>query len=120
VAGVGVGLLGAFLVLERRRELAVLRALGASTSRMLTGPVQEGAVAVLGSLVVGVPVGLGLSVLAVRVLGLFFVLPPPLLAVSAPELIGFVALVAATSVLGFATALISAVRAQPAAVLRET
>jgi putative ABC transport system permease protein len=86
---------------------------------MLTGPVQEGAVAVLGSLVVGVPVGMGLSVLAVRVLGLFFVLPPPLLAVSVPELIGFVALVAATSVLGFATALISAVRAQPAAVLRE-
>ena len=37
-------------------------------------------VATLGSLAIGVPLGLGLAVLAGRVLGLFFFQPPPLLA----------------------------------------
>ncbi len=119
VAGVGVALLGAFLVLDRRRELAVLRAVGATTTRMLTGPMEEGVLAILGSMVIGVPVGLGLSALTVRVLGLFFTLPPPLLVVSAREMITFLALVLTVSTIGFAAALRSAVRAQPAAVLRE-
>jgi len=119
VAGVGVALLGAFLVLERRRELAILRALGATTGQMLTGPVEEGVVAVLGSVLVGVPVGLGLSALSVRVLGLFFTLPPPVLAVSPGEMIAFLVLVVSAATVGFAAALTSATRARAAAVLRE-
>jgi putative ABC transport system permease protein len=75
VAAVGVAVLGAFLVLERRREAAVLRSVGATTAQSLTGPGVEGAVAVFGSLLIGVPVGIGLAVLSIRVLGLFFTLP---------------------------------------------
>jgi len=119
VAGVGVALLGAFLVLERRRELAVLRSIGASTTRLLTGPLEEGAFAVLGSVIIGVPVGLGLSAISVSVLGLFFTDPPRLLAVSATGLIAFIALVVAAAMVGFGAALMSAVRARPASVLRE-
>lgn len=51
----------------------------------------------LGSLVVGVPIGLGLSLLAVRILGLFFTLPPPLLSVPAGALSGLALLLVATS-----------------------
>lgn len=50
VAAVGVAVLGAFLVLERRREFAILRAVGAETPQVLTGPAHEGAIVVLGSL----------------------------------------------------------------------
>jgi putative ABC transport system permease protein len=63
IAAVGVAVLGAFLVLERRREFAILRAVGAATANVLHGPALEGAIAAAGSLVVGVPVGLGLAVL---------------------------------------------------------
>jgi len=86
---------------------------------MLTGPVEEGVVAVLGSVLVGVPVGLGLSALSVRVLGLFFTLPPPVLAVSPGEMIAFLVLVVSAATVGFAAALTSAMRARAAAVLRE-
>ncbi|MCW2645771.1 MAG: hypothetical protein JWP07_1880, partial [Pseudonocardiales bacterium] len=80
---------------------------------------EEGAVAVLGSVVIGVPIGLGLSALAVRVLGLFFTLPPPVLAVSAGRIVAFVALVLLAAAAGFAVAMVAAVRARTAAVLRE-
>jgi len=63
IAVVGVAVLGAFLVLERRREFAILRAVGAATANVLHEPALEGAIAAAGSLVVGVPVGLGLAVL---------------------------------------------------------
>jgi putative ABC transport system permease protein len=118
-AGVGVAVLGAFLVLERRRESAVLRSLGADTSRVVAGPLAEGVVAIVGSLAVGVPLGLGLTALSVRVLGLFFVLPPPLLAVSPAALGAFVLAVAAISGTALAVALTAVARAAPAAVLRE-
>jgi putative ABC transport system permease protein len=118
VAGVGIAVLGAFLVLERRRESAVLRTLGADTATVVTGPLQEGAVAALGSVAVGVPLGLGLTVLAVRVLGLFFVLPPPVLAVGAAGLAWFVLLVLGTSALALTGALAVVARGSPAAVLR--
>jgi putative ABC transport system permease protein len=118
-AGVGVAVLGAFLVLERRRESAVLRSLGADTSRVVAGPLAEGVVAIAGSLAVGVPLGLGLTALSVRVLGLFFVLPPPLLAVSPAALGAFVLAVAAISGTALAVALTAVARAAPAAVLRE-
>ncbi|MCW2568360.1 MAG: hypothetical protein JWN54_2457 [Mycobacterium sp.] len=119
VAGVGIAVLGAFLVLERRREFAVLRTLGADTARVLAGPGLEGAIAVGGSIALGVPIGLGLTVLAVRVLGLFFVLPPPLLAVPGWPLVAFVLLVAGMGAVALAAALVSAARAAPAVVLRE-
>ena len=119
VAGVGVAVLGAFLVLERRREIAVLRALGASTTQVLTGPLQEAGVAVVGALALGIPIGLGLSVLTVRILGLFFVLPPPILALEAAPLLALVGLVVGLSSAGFGVTLAAVVRQSPALVLRE-
>jgi putative ABC transport system permease protein len=119
IAAVGVAVLGAFLVLERRREFAVLRAIGADTTQVLTGPAYEGAIVVLGSIVIGVPVGLGLGLLAVRVLGLFFTLAPPLLTVPVGSLIGLVVFMAVTSAIAMGAALVAVNRVQPAAVLRE-
>jgi putative ABC transport system permease protein len=119
IAAIGVAVLGAFLVLERRREYAILRAIGAETSQVLTGPAQEGVIVVLGSLVIGIPVGLGLALLAVRVLGLFFALPPPLLTIPVGSLIGFALFVALTSAIALAAALTAVTRVQPASVLRE-
>ena len=119
IAAVGVAVLGAFLVLERRREFAVLRAIGADTLRVLTGPAQEGGLVVLGSLMIGVPVGLGLALLTVRVLGLFFSLPPPLLTVPVRALVGFVLFIVLMSAAALAAALGAVTRVQPATVLRE-
>jgi putative ABC transport system permease protein len=119
VAAVGVAVLGAFMVLERRRELAVLRATGASTFQVLTGPGLEGGIAVLGSLLVGVPVGLGLALLAVRVLGLFFTLPPPPLSVPLGALGGLVLLMTATSAVALGIALAAVTRVPAASALRE-
>jgi putative ABC transport system permease protein len=97
--------LGAFLVIERRREFATLEAVGADRSQIRTGPALEGVAAVVGSVIVGVPLGLLLGILDVRVLGLFFTLPPPLLTVPAWQLAALVALVAATSAVALAGAL---------------
>jgi putative ABC transport system permease protein len=119
IAAVGVAVLGAFLVLERRREFAILRAVGADTSQVLTGPASEGALVVLAGLLIGVPVGLGLAMLDVRVLSLFFALPPPLLTVPVGALVAFVVFTAATSVIAMAAALAAVLRVRPAAVLRE-
>jgi putative ABC transport system permease protein len=111
--------LGAFLVLERRREFAILRTVGADTSQVLTGPASEGVLVVLGSLLIGVPIGLGLAVLEVRVLSLFFALPPPLLTIPTGALVRFVAFMATTSAAAMATALGAVTRVRPASVLRE-
>ncbi len=119
IAAVGVAVLGAFLVLERRREFAILRAVGAETSQVLTGPAQEGVVVVLGSLLIGVPVGLGLALIEVRVLALFFALPPPLLTVPAGPLGVFILFMVMTSAIAMAAALAAVTRVRPAAVLRE-
>ncbi|HET6751806.1 MAG TPA: FtsX-like permease family protein [Actinomycetes bacterium] len=118
-AAVGVAVLGAFLVLERRRELAILRTIGAGPAQALTGPTLEGMVATLGSLAIGVPLGLGLAVLAGRVLGLFFFQPPPLLAVPALPLAALGLLVVGASALALGVALAAAGRRSPATVLRE-
>jgi putative ABC transport system permease protein len=119
VAAVGVAVLGAFLVLERRREAAVLRAAGATTVQVLTGPAIEGTVAVVGSLAIGVPIGIGLSIVAIRVLALFFTLPPPLVVVPTGALGGLAAFMIAVSVLAFAVVLRRVTRAAAASVLRE-
>jgi putative ABC transport system permease protein len=119
VAALGVAVLGAFLILERRREFAILHTVGADTRQILTGPVLEGMVAVIGSIAIGIPVGLGLGILAVRVLGLFFTLSPPLLTVPVPELVGLVLFMVATSALALGGALAAVNRVRAATILRE-
>jgi putative ABC transport system permease protein len=119
VAAVGVAVLGAFLVLERRREFAILRAVGADTPQVLTGPAHEGFIAVLGSLVIGIPIGLGLSILAVRVLGLFFALPPPLLTMPSATLALLCLFMVAVSAIALGATLLAVNRVRAASVLRE-
>jgi putative ABC transport system permease protein len=119
IAAVGVAVLGAFLVLERRREFAILRTLGGETSQVLTGPAQEGIIAVLGSIVIGVPLGLGLGALAVRILGLFFTLPPPLLTIPAGRLLAFALVMVGASAVALTAALAAVSRVTAATVLRE-
>lgn len=119
IAALGVGVLGAFLVLERRRELAILRSVGAGRRQIITAPLLEGSIAAVGSLVIGIPVGLVLAVLAVRELDVFFTLPPPVLTVPVPALLGLTA----ATLLGSAVALIIPLRrtaaAEVSSVLRE-
>jgi putative ABC transport system permease protein len=119
IAAIGVAVLGAFLIFERRREFAVLEAVGAERSQVVTGPAQEGLVAVLGSLVIGLPLGLLLGMLAVRVLGLFFTLPPPVVSVPAVSLVGFVLLMVIASGVALAAALLAVTRIAASAALRE-
>ena len=119
IAAVGVGVLGAFVVLERRREFAILRAIGADDGHVRAGPACEGAAVVLGALAIGVPVGLGLAVVSVRILGLFFTLPPPLLTVPVPTLAVFAVAFAAAAAIAVAAALGAIRRVSPAATLRE-
>ncbi len=119
IAAVGVGVLGAFLVIERRRELAILRTLGADTRHVLGGPLLEGSVAAIGSLVVGVPVGIGLGIITIRVLNLFFALPPPLVVVPSAQIVALAALVVTASAVALGIALLGIRRRGVAAVLRE-
>lgn len=119
LAAVGVAVLGAFLVLERRRESAVLRSVGATTRQILTAPAVEGAIAVFGSLAIGIPIGIGLSILSIRVLGLFFTLPPPLVVVPVAGIAGLAAAMVGTSVVALGLALRAVARQAVAPVLRE-
>ncbi|HEY7046668.1 MAG TPA: ABC transporter permease [Jatrophihabitantaceae bacterium] len=119
VAAIGVGVLGAFLVIERRRELAVLRVIGADSRHVLAGPVLEGTVASIGSIVIGVPVGIGLSIIAIRVLDLFFALPPPLVVVPWANVVVLAACVVAASAVALGIALLGIRRRSVAAILRE-
>jgi putative ABC transport system permease protein len=119
IAAVGVAVLGAFVVVERRREFAILRTVGADDGQLRAGPAREGAVAVLGSLAIGVPVGLALAVASVRILGLFFTLPPPLVTVPVPTLIAFAAVFAAASAVAIGAALAAVAHVSPATTLRE-
>lgn len=119
IAAVGMGVLGAFLVIQRRREFAVLRMIGANTNQLLTGPALEGALAVLGSLAIGLPVGIGLGVLAVRVLGLCFTLPPPVVTIPAGSLAVLAVMVVAVSAIALALALRRVSDTEVASTLRE-
>jgi len=119
IAALGIAVLGAFVVLERRREMAVLRAIGATTPQVLTSPALEGIATVAVSVVLGVPLGLGMTTLTTRVLGLVFTLPPPLLRVQASEVGILVGLVAGASAITLGAALAAVARLRPAAVLRE-
>jgi putative ABC transport system permease protein len=118
MAALGLAVLGVFLILERRREIAVLRSVGADDRQILIAPALEAGVAVLGSIAIGVPVGLGLGVLAVRVLGLFFTLPPPLLVVPVEGLAALVVGVVGASVVALSLTLLVVSRGRVAAALR--
>ena len=113
-------ILGAFLILERRREFAVLQAVGADQAQLLTGPVLEGVVVVAGSLVIGLPVGLGLGILDVQVLRLFFALEPPLLTMPLAALALLALSVTLASAIALGLALSAVTRVSAASVLRET
>jgi putative ABC transport system permease protein len=76
-------------------------------------------VAVAGSLAIGVPVGLGLGVLSVRVLGLFFTLPPPMARIPLGGIATLGVLVVAISGVALGVALDRARRLEVGAVLRE-
>ena len=119
VAAAACALLGAFLILERRREFAVLQAIGANRRQILTGPALEGAVVVAGSLLIGLPVGLGLGIIAVRVLGLFFTLAPPLLTLPLTELVLLATGIVLASALTLGAALAAVTRVSASSVLRE-
>jgi putative ABC transport system permease protein len=119
VAAIGVAVLGAFIVLERRREAAILRACGATTRQLLMPPAIEGAIAILGSLLIGIPVGIGTSIVAIRVLGLFFTLQPPLVVLPVQALLLLAGSLVAASVLALGVALRRVSRANPASLLRE-
>jgi putative ABC transport system permease protein len=119
IAALGVAVLGAFIVLERRREFAILRAVGADTAQVVSGPAQEGLVTVIGSIVIGIVVGIGLSIVAVRVLGLLFTLPPPLLTLPAGTLLVFVLVMLAAAGVALGAALARVTRVAAATVLRE-
>jgi putative ABC transport system permease protein len=106
-------------VLERRREYAILGAVGADGRQLLAGPAAEGGIAVAASVLIGVPLGLGLSILSVRVLGLFFVLPPPLVSVPVGTLLTFVAVMLVASAVVLAVALRAVTRVSAARTLRE-
>ncbi len=119
VAALGVAVLGAFLVLERRREAAVLRSVGATTAQTLTPPAVEGAIAVLGSLLIGLPIGVGLAVLSIQVLGLFFTLPPPIVVLPGRALATLAGVTLGASLAALGVALWRVARQRPAAMLRE-
>jgi putative ABC transport system permease protein len=119
IAAIGVAVLGAFLVFERRREFAVLEVVGADRSQIVTGPAQEGAVAVVGSLAIGLPLGLLLGILAVRVLGLFFTLPPPLVSLPALTIVGFAVLIVLASTVALGGSLLAVRRVGATSALRE-
>jgi putative ABC transport system permease protein len=97
----------------------VLEAIGADRAQVMTGPAQEGVVAVLGSLVIGLPLGLVLGILAVRVLGLFFTLPPPVVSIPAVTLAGFVVLMVLASAVALGTSLLAVRRVGATSTLRE-
>ncbi len=118
-AAVGVAVLGAFLILERRREFAILHTVGADTRQILTGPALEGLVAVVGSLTIGIPLGLGLGILDVRVLGLFFTLSPPLVTVPLAELTGLALFMLLASAVALGGALIAVNRVRASSALRD-
>jgi putative ABC transport system permease protein len=120
IAALGVAVLGAFLVLERRREFSVLRSVGASTGQLLTGPALEGSLTIGTSLLIGIPVGLIVATISTRVLSLLFSLPAPFLRPPGLQLGGLGLLVAASSAVALAASLLVVARLRPAAELRGT
>jgi putative ABC transport system permease protein len=119
VAALGIGLLSAFLVLERRREYAVLRTVGALTRQVLVPSAVEGVVTVAASLVFGLPIGIGMALLSTRVLTPVFTLPPPLLVIDEAGLLGLIGLVLLASAVSIVASLVAVARLPTAQVLHE-
>jgi putative ABC transport system permease protein len=82
IAALGIALLGAFLILERRREYAVLRSLGASTRQVLVPQAIEGLSTVAAALALGLPIGSGMNTITSRIPTPLFTLSPPLIRVA--------------------------------------
>ena len=120
IATLGIALLGAFLVLERRREYAILRSLGADTRQVLIPPALEGGATVLVSLLLGVPIGIGMTTITTRVLTPLFSISPPLVRVPVGALALLVGGVIGAALLVIAAALTAAARLKTVTVLRES
>lgn len=120
IATLAIALLGAFLVLERRREYAVMRSLGATTAQVLTPPAVEGVATVAVSVVLGVPIGLGMTMISTRVLNPLFTLSPPLVSLNAAAIAGLVVLVIGATATALAGTLGVVARLRTVSVLRET
>jgi putative ABC transport system permease protein len=120
IAALGVAVLGAFLVLERRREFSVLRSVGASTGQLLAGPALEGGLTIGLSLLIGGPVGLIVATVSTRVLSLLFALPAPYLRPPGLQLGALGLLVVGCSAVALAASLAVVARLRPAAELRGT
>ncbi|GAC1305233.1 MAG: hypothetical protein NVSMB16_00680 [Acidimicrobiales bacterium] len=120
IAALGIAVLGAFLILERRREYAVMRSLGASTRQVLVPPAVEGLTTVAASVLLGVPVGLGMAIISARILNPLFTLRPPLLRVDPLALAGLVAGVLAATAIAMVVTLVGVARLRTVSVLRES
>jgi putative ABC transport system permease protein len=72
----------------------------------------------LASVLLGVPLGIGLGIVAVRVMPLFFLLPPPLATVPWRPLLAISGPVVLTGAVLTLAALRSALRSEPARLLR--
>jgi putative ABC transport system permease protein len=119
IAAIGLGVLGAFVIVERRHDLAILRLIGANTRQTVTAPAIEGGLTAIGSLVIGIPIGIGLAALSVRILGLFFTLPAPSLTVPVTNLIVLALLVLGASAVAIGLTLRKAAGVSVSAQLRE-
>ena len=120
IAALGVALLGGFLILERRREYAVLRSLGATTRQVLVPPAVEGVVTVAASLALGLPIGLAMTTITTRVLTPLFTLSPPLIRLAPGGIAGLAGLVVVASSLSLAASLVTVARLRTVSVLRES
>jgi putative ABC transport system permease protein len=120
IAALGIAVLGAFLVLERRREYAVMRSLGATTGQVLVPPAVEGVATVTASVALGVPVGIGMAMISVRVLNPLFSLGPPLISIDGAALAGLLAGVIAATALALIASLGTVARLRTVSVLRES
>jgi putative ABC transport system permease protein len=120
IAALGIAVLGAFLVLERRREYAVMRSLGATTRQVLVPPAVEGVATVTASVVLGVPVGIGVAMISARILNPLFTLRPPLIRIDGLALAGLIAGVVAAAALALIGSLVTVARLRTVSVLRET
>ena len=120
IAALGIAVLGAFLVLERRREYAVMRSLGATTRQVLVPPAVEGLATVAASIILGVPVGIGMAIISARILNPLFTLRPPLIRVDPVALTALIVGVIAAAAVALVASLVGVARLRTVSVLRES
>lgn len=120
ITALGIALLGAFLILERRREYAVLRSLGATTRQVLVPPAIEGLTTVAAALALGLPIGLGMTTITTRILTPLFTLSPPLIRVAPASIAGLAGLVTLASGLSLTGSLVVVARLRTVSALRES